>query len=198
VSEFDHEPVRGLPGNLPQGETILWQGTPDWRLLARTALHTRKVAAYFALLAIWGAATGSLTGAAMTAAFGVVAVGMLMLFAWAMARSTVYTLTERRLVFRFGVALTKCINLPLSLVSSADLRLHDHGRGDVPLTVTGAHRLGWLRLWPHARPWKLLDPQPMLRAIPDAQHVAGLLVERLNAVAAPVSAPGRAKEALAA
>ena len=33
MSEYDHEPVRGLPGVLPSGEALLWQGAPEWRSL---------------------------------------------------------------------------------------------------------------------------------------------------------------------
>ena len=201
MSEFDHEPVRGLPGHLPPGEHILWQGAPDWRMLARTAFHVRKVAAYFALLALWGAATGSWLGAGVTLAMGAAGVGLLHLFAWAAARSTVYTLTEKRLVFRYGIALTKCVNLPLAMIARADLRLLPRGTGDIPLKIVGRPGLGWLMLWPHARLWAFATPQPMLRAIPDAQGVARMLAERLATAGAPVPAadpaPSR-REALAA
>ena len=35
MSEYENEPIRGLPGLLPKGEYIVWQGSPDWRGLAR-------------------------------------------------------------------------------------------------------------------------------------------------------------------
>ena len=50
MTEYENEPVRGLPGVPPPGERILWQGSPDWRTLARTAFHTRLIAGYFAVL----------------------------------------------------------------------------------------------------------------------------------------------------
>jgi hypothetical protein len=31
-------------------------------------------------------------------------------------------------------------------------------------------RIAYLHLWPHARPWKLAAPQPMLRCLPDARE----------------------------
>jgi len=62
VSEYEHEPIRGLPGDLPPGERILWQGAPDWRVLCRTALHPGWVAGYFALFAALALASGSLFG----------------------------------------------------------------------------------------------------------------------------------------
>ena len=51
--DFAFEPIRGLPDHLPKGERLLWQGAPDWRLLAIQAFHVRKVAIYFALIAAW-------------------------------------------------------------------------------------------------------------------------------------------------
>ena len=182
--EHDDEPIPGLPGLPPPGERILWQGAPDRRVLARTAFHTRLVAGYFAVLAVWalaGAALqgidapGDLVGSAMTIIAGMVGVGLLHLLAWGSARSTVYTLTNKRVVLRVGMALPKCINLPLPLIGAVDLARRADGSGDVPLAITGPQQLGYLALWPHARPWKIVTPQPMLRALPDAAQVAALI-----------------------
>jgi hypothetical protein len=30
-------------------------------------------------------------------------------------------------------------------------------------------------MWPHVRPWHITHPQPSLRSLTDAQHVAGIL-----------------------
>ena len=107
-----------------------------------------------------------------------------MLFAVLVARTTVYTLTNRRIVLRIGVALSKCINLPLTLIGSADLRTGTATCGDIALTLAGRHRLGYAMLWPHARPWRLGRPQPMLRALADAPALAQSLA-RACAAAAP-------------
>lgn len=190
----------GLPGPLPPGERMLWQGSPDWRVLARTAFHTRGVAAYFGLLLLIAALLGSGTGAAMTAALGVVGVALLHLLAWGGARTTIYTLTDRRLVLRVGIAVPKCINLPLAQVASADLALRTDGSGDVALTLLGAPRIGYLALWPHARPLRLARPQPMLRALPDAERVAALIARACLAAnpegrTAAIEAPARPEPA---
>jgi len=49
------------------------------------------------------------------------------------------------------------------------------GTGDIPLTMIGADRIAYLNLWPHARPWRIARPEPMLRAIPDAARVGEIL-----------------------
>lgn len=182
VTEYEFEPVRGLPGALPAGERILWQGAPDWRVFARTALFTRWVALYFGVLAVIALVNGSMYGAGATLISGVILLGLLALFAYGVGRTTVYTITNRRVVLRIGVALNKCINLPLKMIASAQLR--DHGRefGDIALDLAGKHRLGYAVLWPHARPFRIGKPQPMLRALPDAAKAAQILAEACNAV----------------
>ena len=62
MSEHDFEPIRGLPGDLPEGETILWQGAPNWLTLAEQAFHVRAVAAYFALMLLWRLTAGAVIG----------------------------------------------------------------------------------------------------------------------------------------
>lgn len=184
ITEYESEPVPGLPGLLPKGETIIWQGSPDWRVLARTAFHTGTVAAYFAALtafagaaAVWQGvrAPADLAGVGLTVGGAAIGVGLLHLLAWAVARTTIYTLTDRRIVLRFGVAMPKCINLPLGIIGNVDLCKRAHGTGDLALKLTSAQRLGYAALWPHARAWHYSNPQPMMRAVPDIDRVATLM-----------------------
>jgi hypothetical protein len=176
MSEYDHEPTRGLPGVLPPGETILWQGSPDWRQLVLHAFHARLTALYFAAIAGWAAINGDGSGAVGVAALGLVVMAMIIAFAWGVGRTTVYTLTDKRLVLRIGIALNKCINLPLAQIESAQLKRLGQGRGSIVLALKGTPRLGYLLLWPHARTLRIARPQPMLRAVPDASGVAQLLL----------------------
>ena len=184
MTEYEVEPIPGLPGIPPPGESILWQGSPDARALARSAFHVRIVAGYFAVLAAWALISAivagvhsvtDLKGVALTIVVGFIGVGLLHLLAWGSARSTIYTLTNRRIVLRIGMALPKCINLPLGMIGAVDLAVRHDGSGDLPLTITGPQRLGYLALWPHARPWKISTPQPMLRAVPDAATIASMI-----------------------
>lgn len=186
----------GLPSRLPAGERILWQGGPDWRVLARRVLHVRGVAAYLALMLCWFAvgdyspAHAGRTGAGLLclAVLAVGAIGLLMLFAWLLARTTTYTLTDQRVILRYGIALTMSINLPLRLVAAASVRLSKDGSGEIPLSMIGRQKLGYGVLWPHVRPWRLSQPEPMLRALPQAAVVAGLLADALAATAVPAAA----------
>ena len=180
-AEYDLEPIRGLPGDLPEGEHILWQGAPSWKRLARDAFKTRWVAGYFAVLLLWAAVDGNASGFAMTLLVGAAGAALLHVLAWLAARATVYTITNRRVVFRFGIALPKCVNLPMSAIAGAGLKQNADGTGDIPLSLSGAHRLGYIQFWPHVRPWKVAAPEPMMRALPDVANVAALLSDALLA-----------------
>jgi hypothetical protein len=47
--------------------------------------------------------------------------------------------------------------------------------------LPASDHIGYLNLWPHARPWRMKHPEPMLRSVPDAAAVARLLVEAWSA-----------------
>jgi Bacterial PH domain len=188
VSEHEHEALRGLPAALPPGERLLWQGAPDWRVLAVEALHVRKFALYFAALIAWRAADTLATGAGAldalwAAAFvmplALAALGLLAGFAWLVGRTTVYSVTDRRVVMRIGVVLSVTFNLPFSAIGAASLRLRADGHGDIALALAGSDRIAWLHLWPHARAWRLRRPEPMLRALPQARQVAQTISDAL-------------------
>jgi hypothetical protein len=187
-SDFDVEPIPGLPERPPQGEVILWQGAPDWRLLARQVFHIRAVAFYFAALILWqfasnthdgGTLTEALVPSALLIGFALLSVALLCALAWAMARATVYTLTNRRVVMRIGVALPVTFNLPFAKIEAANLKNGGHGTGDIALTLVPGERLAYLVLWPHARPWQLKQPQPTLRCIPNAAAVAAMMTQAI-------------------
>ncbi|MEM7745746.1 MAG: photosynthetic complex putative assembly protein PuhB [Pseudomonadota bacterium] len=183
------EPVEGLPEAPPEGEKILWQGRPNWWALARDALIVRWVAAYFLLLGLWrGWAAWDRADLALgidafsvLAAMGALTCAILLICAYVMARATVYTITNKRVAMRVGAALTVTLNLPYRWIGAADLALNNDGTGTIALTLIGDTRFSYLVLWPHARPWRMSNTQPALRAIPDAEKVAALLAAHAQA-----------------
>jgi hypothetical protein len=202
--EHEFEAAPGLPEPLPAGERLLWQGGPDWRRIAIEAFHVRKVAIYFAaillargafVLSDGGGTTKALIAMLWLTPLVAFALGTLIALAWMTGRTTMYTITSRRVVMRIGIVLTVTFNLPFKRIAGAGLRLLGDGRGDIPLQLAAGERIGWLHLWPHARPWKVGRPEPMLRAVPDAQRVAGILADawsEANGIAAAPAAEARA------
>jgi hypothetical protein len=206
--EHDSEPVPGLPGALPAGEVILWQGAPSFSGLARRALHLRWLSVYFILLALWrgtalsgdGAGIADVVqGATIVLLMGAVPMGLLALYGWASARSTVYTITSRRVVVRTGVALPMTVNIPFALIGSAGVAKHADGTGDIALQIMAPHRVSWLALWPHTRSWQVSRPEPTLRAVAEPEAVAQTLSRALAVAASmPVRAAATSPDARAA
>ena len=196
MNEHGFEPVHGLPANLPEGETLLWQGSPQWATLARRGLHLRKLAIYFTVLLAWyvAAAAGAewqvaALGTARVAGLAAGALGLVAAFAWLVGRTTMYSITNRRVVMRFGVAFPMTLNLPFRSIEGAGLRAFPGGSGDIPLSLLPDARVAYLYLWPHARPWRLARAEPMLRAVPDAAQVARVLARALAASAEQPARP---------
>ena len=182
--EHEFEAAYGLPEPLPKGENILWQGAPDFADLAVRVFHLKKVAIYFVILMgvrgffLYSTGADTLTtfaGVTIVVGLGLTAIAALVMLAWLTARTTAYTLTDQRVVMRIGIVLTLTFNLPLKRIETAGLLLTGKGFGDIPLALNGGDRIGWLNLWPHARPWRLAKPEPMLRCLPNAQAFASTL-----------------------
>jgi hypothetical protein len=191
MSEHDFEAVRGLPGHLPEGEHILWQGAPRWTTLAQQAFHVRAVAAYFGLMFGWrlvasvgaGQTLGSvLHSILLVSPIAVLTVATLAGLGWLYSRTTVYTITNKRLVIRFGVALPKAFNIPLTIVESAAVKTLPNGAGDLALTLKDGNKIAFAHLWPNARPWKLASPEPTFRALADVQGAATILAAAMKDV----------------
>ena len=94
-----------------------------------------------------GAVTG-LTAALPFVVMGAIAVGLLVLVALVLAKTTVYTITNRRVAMRIGAALTVTLNIPFTQLGSADLGIRKDGSGSIYLSLLGETRLSYLVCWP--------------------------------------------------
>lgn len=183
--DFKFEPVRGLPEALPADEHIIWQGAPNALRLAKDAWGLNWIIGYFVLLALWRVGVSS-TMVTLTEAMGhgipfllggALAGLIIYGIAYVQARSTVYTLTNKRVAMRIGAALTMTLNLPYTSIGNADLGTRKSGLGTLTFELIGDTRLSYLMTWPHVRPWYITRTQPAFRSIPNAAHVAQLFAE---------------------
>ena len=183
---------------LPQGEHLLWQGHPAARALAFRVFHLRLVAAYFGLLFVGRVASGILNHQPLrdllvdaSRVFIPATIAMIILCGLAVlyGRTTRYSVTDRRVLLQFGAVLPMTLNVPLAQVASAGLKLYSDRSGDIPLSVVTEKRLSILLLWPHVRPWRLNQVEPMLRCVPEAQTVADVLAQALVAASSPAPGP---------
>ena len=188
--DFAFEPIPGLPELPPQDEKILWQGNPSRNSMAVHVFHVRKIVIYFGLLMAFQLASGLYDGTAASVIAGDLAVllagstlclVLLAGLAWGYSRSTIYTVTSRRLVMRHGIALPMSINIPFSKIDAAQMVEHANGTGTITMQITDDNRLAWLALWPSVRPWSFKSPQPALRCIENPRSVASLIAATIAA-----------------
>ena len=204
--------LQGVEVPLPDKERLLWQGSPSRNELAIHAYHVRKIAAYFAVLVGISAvmARGEanpmasfLSSAPWLCAGGAIAALFAFVVATLSARTTLYAITERRVVMKIGIALPVVLNIPLNVIDSVEIKQRADGHGDLALRLANKSRVAYAVLWPHARAWRVRYPEPLLRGVPNVQQVASALREALvnslrageqqtaNAPSAPRAEPER-------
>jgi hypothetical protein len=192
--EHEIEPQHGLPEALPASERLLWQGSPQRLRIALDVFHLRAVAVYFAVLLALrfllvqhdtGSVVEAVAATTWAAAIFALGLGLLWLLADLTARTTVYTITNRRVVMRIGIVLSLTFNLPFTRIVAAQVRRRADGSGDLVFELSPEDKIAYVHLWPHARPWRLSHPQPMLRSIAAIDTPAALLTEAWLAVQPP-------------
>jgi hypothetical protein len=180
---------RELPSPLPEGERVIWQGKPTFKGLALRSFHIREVLIYLVLLVAWktwsswssGQPIGEAAASALPLAILTLGgIALLAVLAWLFRRATCYTITSKRVLVQTGVALPLTMNIPLGKIGNAALRTNRDGSGDIPLQLVDSDRVSYVLLWPHIRPWRLRQPEPMMVSVPDAATVAAKLAEALK------------------
>ena len=190
MNEHDFEPVRGLPTALGAGERVLWRGAPGLRALLAHVFHLRLLAAYFGVLVLaaiaarWNAGATShavLSVGLFCAALSAFVLALTAAYAYGIARTTLYTLTNTRLVLRVGVALSMTVTVPLSCIDGASCRKRNGAAGYISMALARGHRVSWLLMWPHARLARGLRAELVLRALPDMERASRALAGALAA-----------------
>ena len=179
----DFNGIKGLPDQPPDGEEVVWQGEPKWSALATRLFRVRLVLAYFVLLAGFTALISEAAGPELLATLvwqfclAILATSILIGLAWLYATTTVYTVTDKRLVLEFGVAFTMSLNIPWDLVESAAAKTFSDGTADVVISLQQGNAISYVTLWPFARPWCFLKVQPMLRGVADHADLVRRIAE---------------------
>lgn len=188
--EHELEPEFGLPERLPEGERILWQGSPDTKEILCRVFHIKILGVYFGLLLAYSVASGLADGEAMMAIFfsalrilaiSALGLGLIGLLGYLIASTAVYTITNKRVVMRIGIVLNMTFNFPLKMIEVADCGLTKKRSGDIYLKLSKQNKIAIFHLWPHARPGHWAMPQPALRGIKNCPEVAKILVDAWSA-----------------
>jgi hypothetical protein len=183
------ELVRGLPAHLPAGEDLLWQGSPSWKTFAVRFCRIQWIAAYFVALAAWFAVSSLYAGESLddlvmpemrVAGIAALFLTLTVVFSYAIEKTTVYTVTSRRVMIRAGVALPKTVNLPFARLNGASAELFTTGHGDIELMPMADERIAYFMMWPHLRGFSVSRGIPVMRSIPRARHAAAILGDAMS------------------
>ena len=147
-----------LAENLPADEVLIWQGRPEANAIAIRAMYLWYVVAY--LLGLVVLRTGYLImGDAPISEWSALlawqliaslfVVGVIVGISALYGKTTIYSLTNRRLILRTGAAVPIHVNFPLEQIASADLKVFSDGTGDIALKLENSDKLYWLLLWPN-------------------------------------------------
>jgi len=124
ISEADGPSAHGDPMGTPAlDERVLWKGRPNLPVLTRTAFHLGSYAVYMAAMVLLALFFGNVDSAIFLAGAGVFGGLVIQLIAWQSARSTLYILTDVRLIMRIGMAVETRINIPLKHIEAAHLNM---------------------------------------------------------------------------
>jgi hypothetical protein len=168
----------------------LWEGAPNARALARHLFFIRPLSAYLGAMMLWWVAVNRTQFNTETfwATLGIqfLLVGGVIGGAWMLSRSiangTVYAITDRRIVMRFGVIFPLTINVPLHYVEGASAREFSDRTGQIAVQLTKKESIAWIVLFPHVRPFEFSQPQPLLRGLTDSVKVGEVLRAAVLAV----------------
>jgi hypothetical protein len=176
--------IPGIDEPLPEGEHLLWSGSPSIGVHLRRSPLLPVAGAWLLIAAVLPLVLGS-GGPGPTAAHlawvGVITLVLLTTgwgFAWLVARTTSYAVTDRRIVLRIGIALPAVLNLPIDSLQGAEARVNADGSGDIYLSLAPVgEQPGYALLWPHARPWRWGRPEPAIRWLDDVDTASQALRE---------------------
>ena len=181
------EPVNGLPEKLPPGEKILWQGKPAVILLAWHSFGVKLATLYVVIAMIYQSA---LSLSATTEA-SLVPILVFYLLIWFLSSalfyllahfqraSTIYTVTNKRVVLKIGAALSISYNIPFKQISSVDLKAYGV-KGSIAISLLGDNKISYLSCWPHVRPWHFSKPCPSLLFLDNIEEVSQIIKKAME------------------
>ena len=179
----EFEPTFGFPESLPGSEKVLWQGSPCAWLIARRIFFLPHLFFYFLILSFFAVIFNSevLTLKDLFVKFlsymslGMVAIFLLLAISYLISSTTVYSITDKRVVMRIGIVLNLSLNIPFSKIETAACKAYPDKSGDISLNLVPENKIAYLHLWPHCRPWFFSSPRPRLSCLNDVEVVASRL-----------------------
>lgn len=177
------EAPKNILDAIPNGESILWKGRPSLWGFSWNLFGLKWITLYLSILSIVSVARffASDFYTAFYVDFlpfflsGIFASIILICLAATQTYSTVYIITENRLIIKTGAALSFLISMPFKKIKEVNLQKRGASIGTISFELLSEKRVPYISCWPSVRPWKFKRTQPAFSCIGSVDEVATIL-----------------------
>tara|TARA_B000000609_G_scaffold157632_1_gene152676 strand:+ start:919 stop:1557 length:639 start_codon:yes stop_codon:yes gene_type:complete len=177
------EAPKNILDAIPNGESILWKGRPSLWGFSWNLFGLKWITLYLSMLSIVSVARffASDFYTAFYVDFlpfflsGIFASIILIGLAATQTYSTVYIITENRVIIKTGAALSFLISMPFKKIKEVNLQKRGASIGTISFELLSEKRVPYISCWPSVRPWKFKRTQPAFSCIGSVDEVATIL-----------------------
>ena len=177
------EAPKNILDAIPNGESILWKGRPSLWGFSWNLFGLKWITLYLSMLSIVSVARffASDFYTAFYVDFlpfflsGIFASIILIGLAATQTYSTVYIITENRVIIKTGAALSFLISMPFKMIKEVNLQKRGASIGTISFELLSEKRVPYISCWPSVRPWKFKRTQPAFSCIGSVDEVATIL-----------------------
>ena len=177
------EAPKNILDAIPDGESILWKGKPSLWGFSWNLFGLKWITFYLSILSVVSIARffASDFHTAFYIDFlpfflsGIFASIILIGLAAIQAYSTVYIITENRVIIKTGAALSFLISMPFKKIKEVNLQKRGASIGTISFDLFSKKRVPYISCWPSVRPWKFKKTQPAFSCVRSVDEVATIL-----------------------
>ena len=182
---------------IPEGESILWKGKPSFWGFSWYFFGLKLLAFYLIILSVVFAARLTVTDffTAFVVDFlpfllsGILTSCILMALAKIQSQSSVYIITENRVIIKSGAALSFLISMPFKKIKAVNLQKRKGSLGTISFELNSGKRVPYISCWPSVRPWRFKKTEPAFSCIENVDEVATILRKSVMAGRVSFEAP---------
>ena len=182
---------------IPEGESILWKGKPSFWGFSWYFFGLKLLAFYLIILSVVFAARLTVTDffTAFVVDFlpfllsGILTSFILMALAKIQSQSSVYIITENRVIIKSGAALSFLISMPFKKIKAVNLQKRKGSLGTISFELNSGKRVPYISCWPSVRPWRFKKTEPAFSCIENVDEVATILRKSVMAGRVSLQAP---------
>ena len=190
------EAPKNILDAIPDGESILWKGKPSLWGFSWNLFGLKWITFYLSILSVVSIARffASDFHTAFYIDFlpfflsGIFGSIILIGLAAIQAYSTVYIITENRVIIKTGAALSFLISMPFKKIKEVNLQKRGASIGTISFELFSKKRVPYISCWPSVRPWKFKKTQPAFSCVGSVDEVATIL--RKTAMTGSISFQG--------